>query len=73
MHYLCGADKNVQSCGDSNLSIIVPNSEIRKFVHRGINTDEVAESNAFAIEATISAFSNGEILAASLNGISYGE
>ena len=29
-------------------------------VNRGINTDEVAEPNAFAIEATIAAFTKGE-------------
>lgn len=52
--------KTFNLAGIQTSSIIVPNSEIRKFVHRGINTDEVAEPNVFAIESTISAFSNGE-------------
>ena len=41
-------------------SIVIPNEEIRKKVNRGINTDEVAEPNAFAMEATIAAFTKGE-------------
>ena len=32
--------------------ISVPNETLRKQVNRGINTDEVAEPNSFAIQAT---------------------
>lgn len=41
-------------------SVVVPNPHIRHKVNRGLNTDEVAEPNAFAIEATIAAFTQGE-------------
>lgn len=46
--------------GIQTSSIIVPNEKLRKLVNRGINTDEVAEPNVFAIEAAIAAFSHGE-------------
>lgn len=40
--------------------IVVPNEVLRHKVNRGINTDEVAEPNSFAVTATISAFTKGE-------------
>lgn len=52
--------KTFNLAGIQTSSIIVPNPEIRKLVHRSINTDEVAEPNAFAIEAAISAYTEGE-------------
>lgn len=52
--------KTFNLAGVQSSNIIVPNDEIRKMVNRGINTDEVAEPNAFAIEATIAAFTKGE-------------
>lgn len=52
--------KTFNLAGIQTSSIIVPNPEIRKLVHRGINTDEVAEPNAFAIDASISAYTEGE-------------
>lgn len=39
--------------------IVVPNETLRHKVNRGINTDEVAEPNSFAIDATIAAFTQG--------------
>ena len=39
---------------------MIPNKQIRHKVNRGLNTDEVAEPNSFAIVATIAAFTNGE-------------
>lgn len=39
---------------------MIPNPVIRHKFNRGINTDEVAEPNAFAMEATIAAFEHGE-------------
>lgn len=39
---------------------IVPDPFLRHKVNRGLNTDEVAEPNAFAMEATIAAFNKGE-------------
>ncbi|SMQ81592.1 cystathione beta-lyase [Bacillus sp. OV166] len=52
--------KTFNLAGIQTSSIIVPNPELRKLVNRGINTDEVAEPNVFAIEAAISAFTVGE-------------
>ncbi|MEG0277328.1 MAG: PatB family C-S lyase [Coprobacillus sp.] len=40
--------------------IVVPNEELRHKVNRGINTDEVAEPNSFAITASITAFKKGK-------------
>lgn len=52
--------KTFNLAGVQSSNIIVPNHEIRRMVNRAINTDEVAEPNAFAIEATIAAFTKGE-------------
>lgn len=52
--------KTFNLAGLQTSSIVIPNEDIRKKVNRGINTDEVAEPNAFAIEATIAAFTKGE-------------
>jgi cysteine-S-conjugate beta-lyase len=52
--------KTFNLAGLQTSSIIVPNPGIRKLVKRGINTDEVAEPNVFAIEAAIAAFTQGE-------------
>jgi len=41
-------------------AIVIPNKQIRRLVDREINTDEVAEPNAFAIQATEAAFNYGE-------------
>lgn len=46
--------------GLQSASVVVPNPVLRHKVNRGLNTDEVAEPNAFAIEATIAAFTQGE-------------
>lgn len=45
--------------GIQTSAIVIPNEKIRKLVNRGINTDEVAEPNSFAIQAAIAAFENG--------------
>lgn len=52
--------KSFNIAGIQTSSIVIPNEDIRKKVNRGINTDEVAEPNAFAIEASIAAFTKGE-------------
>ena len=52
--------KTFNLAGLQTSSIVIPNEDIRRKVNRGINTDEVAEPNAFAIEATIAAFRKGE-------------
>lgn len=51
--------KTFNLAGIQTSSIIVPNPEIRKLVYRGIHNDEVGEPNVFAIDAAISAFTEG--------------
>lgn len=46
--------------GLQSACIVVENEVIRQKVNRGINTDEVAEPNSFAITAAMSAFNHGE-------------
>jgi cystathionine beta-lyase len=46
--------------GLQTASVIVPDPVLREKVVRGLNRDEVAEPNAFAIDAAIAAFRNGE-------------
>ena len=41
-------------------AVVVPNPDLRHKVERGLNTDEVAEPNAFAIDAAIAAFTRGD-------------
>lgn len=46
--------------GLQTAAVVVPNKNIRHKVWRGLNTDEVVEPNAFAIDAAIAAFTKGE-------------
>ena len=46
--------------GLQTAAVSVPNPVLRHKVWRGLNTDEVAEPNAFAMAATIAAFNEGE-------------
>ena len=46
--------------GIQTAAVMVPNPVIRHKVNRGLNTDEVAEPNVFAIDATVAAFEKGE-------------
>lgn len=52
--------KTFNLAGLQTACIVVPNEVLRHKVNRGINTDEVAEPNSFAITATIAAFTKGE-------------
>lgn len=52
--------KTFNLAGLQTSAIIIPNEKTRLSVDRGINTDEVAEPNAFAIQVTESAFNEGE-------------
>lgn len=45
--------------GLQTAAVAVPNGHLRHKVWRGLNTDEVAEPNAFAVEAAIAAFTKG--------------
>ena len=52
--------KTFNLAGLQTAAAVVPNPVLRHKVSRGLNTDEVAEPNAFAVEATIAAFTGGE-------------
>lgn len=51
--------KAFNMAGLQTSAIIVPNERMRAKVNRGINTDEVAEPNYFAIQAAVVAFTKG--------------
>mgnify|MGYP001064446813 FL=1 len=57
---LVAASKTFNLAGLQSACVIVPNERIRKIVDRGLNTDEVAEPNAFSMIANIAAFTYGE-------------
>lgn len=46
--------------GLQTAAVSVPEENLRHKVWRGLNTDEVAEPNSFAVEAAIAAFKEGE-------------
>lgn len=45
--------------GLQTAAVMIPNEQLRHKVNRGLNTDEVAEANSFAVIATVEAFTNG--------------
>lgn len=45
--------------GIQTAAVVVPDETLRHKVWRGLNTDEVAEPNVFAVEAAIAAFEHG--------------
>ncbi len=51
--------KTFNIAGLQTAAISVPDEVLRHKVWRGINTDEVAEPNVFAVEAAVAAFNNG--------------
>lgn len=53
--------------GINSAAVVVPNPILRHKVWRALNTDEVAEPNAFAVDATIAAFTKGGEWLDSLN------
>lgn len=52
--------KTFNIAGLQTSAVVVPNKALRHKVWRGLNTDEVAEPNAFAVTASVSAFDYGE-------------
>ncbi|MBQ0043380.1 MAG: pyridoxal phosphate-dependent aminotransferase [Lachnospiraceae bacterium] len=52
--------KTFNIAGLQSAAVCVPNSALRHKVWRALNTDEVAEGNAFAADVAIAAFNNGE-------------
>lgn len=51
--------KTFNIAGTQTAAVSVPNAALRHKVWRGLNTDEVAEPNAFAVDAAIAAFTGG--------------
>lgn len=54
------ATKCFNMAGLHSAAVSVPNKFLRHKIWRSLNTDEVAEPNAFAVQATIAAFTKGE-------------
>lgn len=52
--------KSFNIAGLQTAAVYVPNPKLRHKVWRGLNTDEVAEPNAFAVTAAIAAFTHGD-------------
>lgn len=52
--------KSFNLAGLQTAAVIVPNENIRNKVNRGLNTDEVAEPNCFAVLAAVAAYTKGE-------------
>lgn len=46
--------------GLQTAAVVVPDKTLRHKVWRGLNTDEIAEPNAFAVNAAVAAFTEGE-------------
>lgn len=57
--------------GINSAAVVVPNQNLRHKVWRSLNTDEVAEPNAFAIDATIAAFNESRSWLENLNKYIY--
>ena len=51
--------KTFNIAGLQTAAVIVPDPALRHRVWRGLNTDEVAEPNVFAVDATVAAFTQG--------------
>ena len=53
------ASKAFNLAGMQSAAVVIPNETLFKIVERGLNSDEVAEPNSFAIESAVAAFSEG--------------
>lgn len=60
--------KTFNLAGLQTAAVVVPDPVLRHKVNRGLNTDEVAEPNAFAMEASIAAFTEGKAWLEQLRG-----
>ena len=54
------ASKAFNLAGLQAAAVVVPDKSLREKVVRGLNSDEVAEPNCFAVEATVAALTKGE-------------
>lgn len=61
------ASKAFNIAGLQSAAVAIPNPILRNKVVRGLNSDEVAEPNCFAVEATVAAFEKGELWLNELN------
>nr|WP_286207916.1 MalY/PatB family protein [Clostridium caldaquaticum] len=52
--------KTFNIAGLQTACIVVPDERLRHKVNRGINTDEIAEPNSFAVTALVAAYTKGE-------------
>lgn len=52
--------KTFNLAGLQTAAVVVPNDHLRHMTERALNTDEVAEPNAFAIDAAVAAFTEGD-------------
>ncbi len=64
---LIAPTKAFNLAGLQTSAIVIPNPLLRHKVWRGINNDEIAEPNTFAIDAAVSAFTKGEIWLEEMN------
>lgn len=54
------ATKAFNIAGLQTAAVITPKEKLRNIIVRGINSDEIAEPNAFAVDAVIGAFTGGK-------------
>ena len=54
------ASKTFNIAGLQSAAVMIPNKHLREKVVRGLNSDEVAEPNCFAIDSVVAAFNEGE-------------
>ena len=52
--------KTFNIAGLNTAAVMIPNPVLRHKIWRALNTDEVAEPNAFAMTATLAAFNESE-------------
>lgn len=52
--------KTFNLAGLQSAAVVIPNEDLRAKMERGLNSDEVAEPNAFACDAVIAAYTKGE-------------
>lgn len=56
---LCAPTKAFNIAGLQTSACIIPNDNLRHYINRGLNNDEIAEPNTFAVCSTIAAFNHG--------------
>lgn len=54
------ASKTFNLAGMQSAAVIIPDEKIRQKMERGLNSDEIAEPNSFAVVAAVAAFQEGK-------------